>query len=116
MRGQFRLLLVNADRETTRIFEEAARRIGAELTAHETVEHLNTAFPHWFAGNFRQYIGHEDTMPVDGHLVLSLVAPRPAYVASAELDGEGEARAGINAVAGIRTMFGSLGIWKLTRQ
>jgi len=38
MRGQFRLLLVNADRQTTRIFEEAARSIGAELTAHETVE------------------------------------------------------------------------------
>jgi alpha-N-arabinofuranosidase len=54
--------------------------------AGETVEHLNNAFPHWFAPNFRQYIGHEDTMPVDGHLVLSLIAPRPAYVGSAELD------------------------------
>lgn len=54
--------------------------------AGETAEHLNNAFPHWFAGNFRQYIGHEDTMAVDGHFVLSLVAPRPAYVGSAELD------------------------------
>jgi hypothetical protein len=58
--------------------------------AGETVEHLNNAFPHWFAPNFRQYIGHEDTMPVDGHLVLSLIAPRPAYVGSAELDKQSD--------------------------
>jgi alpha-N-arabinofuranosidase len=54
--------------------------------AGETVEHLNTAFPHWFDANYRQYIGKEESMPMDGHFVLALAAPRPAYVASAELD------------------------------
>ena len=58
--------------------------------AGETVEHLVNSFPHWFDANFRQYVGHEDTMPVDGHLALSLVAPRPAYVGSAELDKESD--------------------------
>ena len=38
MRGQFRLLLVNAESQTKKIFDEAARLIGAELTAHEAVE------------------------------------------------------------------------------
>ncbi len=52
----------------------------------ETIEHLNTAFPHWFCTTFHQYTGHPDRVPVDANLLLSLVAPRPLYVASAEDD------------------------------
>ena len=52
----------------------------------ETIEHLNTAFPHWFCENFHRYSGHPDEAPVDGNLLLALIAPRPLYVASAEQD------------------------------
>jgi hypothetical protein len=52
----------------------------------ETIEHLNTAFPHWFCGNFHQYTRHPDRVPVDGNLLLSLIAPRPLYIGSAEGD------------------------------
>ncbi len=58
--------------------------------AGERVEHLNDHFPHWFAANYRQYNGREEALPVDGHMVLSLIAPRPLYVASAELDTESD--------------------------
>jgi len=54
--------------------------------AGERLEHLHTAFPYWFAGNFYQYVGKEETLPIDGHMLLALVAPRPAYVGSAEQD------------------------------
>jgi hypothetical protein len=52
----------------------------------ETIEHLNTAFPYWFAENFHRYTGHPEQAPVDGHMLLALMAPRPLYVSSAEED------------------------------
>ncbi|PPK99493.1 alpha/beta hydrolase family protein [Parapedobacter indicus] len=52
----------------------------------ERIEDLNRSFPHWFNGNFKQFDGKEDQLPVDFHELLSLIAPRPLYVASGSED------------------------------
>jgi len=64
----------------------ARRRFG------ETVARINESFPHWFCTNYRKWSGNEDAMPVDMHMLLSLITPRALYVDCASDDLWGDPR------------------------
>lgn len=52
----------------------------------ETVYHLEHSFPYWFCPNYAKWVGHDSEIPADGNLLVSLIAPRPLYIASAQGD------------------------------
>jgi len=48
----------------------------------ETLEKMVTRFPYWLCRNAAKFVNNEDDLPVDQHMLLACIAPRPVYVHS----------------------------------
>ncbi len=86
------------------VIESCSGEGGASLSRRdygETVKHLNRAFPYWFSENYLKFGGHVDRLPVDAHMLIALIAPRPLLLQTGDedlwADPKGEFLAGVAA-------------------
>jgi len=55
-------------------------------TVGESVERINTAFPHWFCGEFKKFNTQPDLLPFDQNCLIALCAPRSVLLGAAVED------------------------------
>ncbi|WP_443946741.1 acetylxylan esterase [Pedobacter sp. AW1-32] len=77
------------DQRFAMVFSSCSGNSGAALSRRkygETVSLINKQFGHWFNGNYRKFSNNVDSLPVDQHMLIGLIAPRPVYTTNATED------------------------------
>ena len=77
----------------------------------ETIKHLvaPTRYPYQFCANYAKYADHVDQFPVDSHMLLALIAPRPVLLQTGDTDRWSDPRGEYLAAVAASPVFKLLG-------
>ena len=107
--GKTALLAGALDQRWAIVFASCSGSMGASLEKRnfgETIDNVNgTSEYHWMAGNFLKYGGKWDTMPVDAHELIALVAPRPVLITGGTQDSWADPRGEFLACAAASPVY-----------
>ena len=85
-------------------------RLAGERNQAEGIETTTRSYPDWFIPSLRFFVGHEDRLPVDGNLLLTLLAPRPCLMVSGlndEVSNTWGDEQSIHSAAAVYTLTGA---------
>jgi hypothetical protein len=87
---------------------------GASLSRRnygETIKHLvePTRYPYQFCANYAKYADHVDQFPVDSHMLLALIAPRPVLLQTGNTDRWSDPKGEFLAAVAATPVFKLLG-------
>ncbi len=114
--GKTALWAAAQDRRFAAVISNESGQAGATLSHRqrgEPIDHMMLAFPYWFCANYLHYLGRVQDLPVDGHMLLALIAPRPLYVGSAIDDPFSDPKGeflSAKAVSSVYALYGETGI------
>lgn len=115
-RGKAALLAAATDDRIAATIPHQSGTLGATLSRSylgESVAVINVFFPHWFNENAKLFADRETYLPVDQHLLLGLVAPRPLLITNGADDDWADppgALAAAEAADAIYEFLGSEGL------
>ncbi len=77
----------------------------------ETIAHLTapSRYPYQFCTNYQKFAGHADQLPVDGNMLLSLIAPRPVLLQTGDQDLWSDPKGEFLAAVAAGTVYRLLG-------
>ncbi|TNE46590.1 MAG: acetylxylan esterase [Deltaproteobacteria bacterium] len=87
--GKAALLATARDSRFAGVISNQSGSMGAAVNRGkqgETIKTIQPFFPHWFHDRFAGFVEEPNRLPVDQHLLLALIAPRPLLVATATSD------------------------------
>jgi pimeloyl-ACP methyl ester carboxylesterase len=84
-------------------------RLAGERNHAESVESTTRMFPDWFHPRLRFFSGRDDRLPVDGNLLVALVAPRACLIHFNRNDEVGNTFGNEAAFRNLQELYKSLG-------
>lgn len=87
--GKTALWAAAQDQRFAIIFSSCSGSTGASLARRkygETISLINKQFGYWFNNNYKKYSNDVNSLPVDQHMLIGLIAPRPVYTTNATED------------------------------
>ena len=111
--GKTSLWAAAQDERISSIFAVVPGEMGASLIRRdwgETLDDMAQNFHYQFAGNLQHWVGRWNDLPVDQHMLIAAIAPRPVYINGGLHDQWSDPKGEFLAMAAASPVYELLGV------